>query len=117
MWRYEPSRALSFLSVRRFAQENNNNSSNNNNNNRESESDPVGVEITSKWTSYIIPLQLALSQFPGSLVGAAVGWSVGKAWRVGLVPGAGWRVGGRRDGGGVVDDGRSGSSSASKKER
>jgi hypothetical protein len=36
---------------------------------------------------------LALSQFPGSLLAAAVGWAIGTAYRRDLLPGAaGWRV-------------------------
>lgn len=51
------------------------------------------ITITSKATSYLAPLQLALSQLPGSAVAAAVGWAVGTAYRRELLPGAhGWRV-------------------------
>lgn len=51
------------------------------------------ITITSKATSYLAPCQLALSQFPGSLVAAVVGWAVGTAYRRELLPGAsGWRV-------------------------
>lgn len=51
------------------------------------------ITITSKATSYLPPLQLALSQLPGSLLAAAVGWAVGTAYRRDLLPGAsGWRV-------------------------
>ena len=51
------------------------------------------ITITSKATSYLAPFQLALSQFPGSLLAAAVGWAVGTAYRRDLLPGAhGWRV-------------------------
>ena len=45
--------------------------------------------------SYLLPAQLAFSQLPGSLVPAVVGWSVGYAWRMGLLPvlgGREWRV-------------------------
>lgn len=57
------------------------------------------ITITSKATSYLAPFQLALSQFPGSLLAAAVGWAVGTAYRRDLLPGAygyrvpGWMVG------------------------
>ncbi|KAF1998267.1 hypothetical protein P154DRAFT_564838 [Amniculicola lignicola CBS 123094] len=51
------------------------------------------LTFTSKTTSYLAPLQLALSQFPGSLLAAAVGWAIGTAYRRDLLPGAsGWRV-------------------------
>ena len=52
-----------------------------------------GMMLTSKSTSYLLPLQLALSQVPGSLLAAAVGWIVGFAYRRDILPGAGkWRV-------------------------
>ncbi|KAF3006841.1 hypothetical protein E8E13_010710 [Curvularia kusanoi] len=51
------------------------------------------ITVTSKATSYLAPFQLALSQFPGSLIAAAVGWAVGTAYRRELLPGAyAWRV-------------------------
>ncbi|KAF1952446.1 hypothetical protein CC80DRAFT_422288 [Byssothecium circinans] len=51
------------------------------------------LTFTSKSTTYLAPLQLALSQFPGSVLAAAVGWAVGTAYRRDLLPGAGsWRV-------------------------
>jgi hypothetical protein len=51
------------------------------------------ITLTSKSTSYLAPLQLSLSQFPGSLLAAAVGWAVGTAWRRDMLPGAStWRV-------------------------
>jgi len=52
-----------------------------------------GVILTSKATSYLLPLQLALSQLPGSAIAAAIGWFVGYAYRLDLLPGAAtWRV-------------------------
>ncbi|TKA59744.1 hypothetical protein B0A55_12901 [Friedmanniomyces simplex] len=52
-----------------------------------------GMNLTSKSTSYILPLQLALSQFPGSAIAAAIGWLVGFAYRREILPGATrWRV-------------------------
>ncbi|KAF2678284.1 hypothetical protein K458DRAFT_423228 [Lentithecium fluviatile CBS 122367] len=51
------------------------------------------LTFTSKSTAYIAPLQLALSQLPGSLLAAAVGWSIGTAYRRDMLPGASsWRV-------------------------
>ena len=63
------------------------------------------LTLTSKSLSYLPPLQLALSQFPGSLLAAAVGWGVGTAYRRELLPGAtrwrvpGWVVGEEKKGG------------------
>ena len=49
--------------------------------------------LTSKATAYLLPLQLALSQFPGSVLAAGVGWVVGWAYRREILPGAArWRV-------------------------
>ncbi|PNS16676.1 hypothetical protein CAC42_4640 [Sphaceloma murrayae] len=54
---------------------------------------PSTFMLTSKSTSYLLPAQLALSQFPGSAIGAAVGWFVGYAYRRELLPGAAaWRL-------------------------
>ncbi|KAH9864148.1 hypothetical protein J1614_010082 [Plenodomus biglobosus] len=51
------------------------------------------LTLSSKSLSYLPPLQLALSQFPGSLLAASVGWAVGTAYRRDLLPGAArWRV-------------------------
>ncbi|KAF2277092.1 uncharacterized protein EI97DRAFT_432708 [Westerdykella ornata] len=51
------------------------------------------VTLTSNSTSYLVPLQLALSQFPGSLLAAAVGWAVGTAYRRDMLPYASsWRI-------------------------
>lgn len=52
-----------------------------------------GLDLTSKSTTYILPLQLALSQLPGSAIAAGVGWLVGFAYRREILPGAArWRV-------------------------
>lgn len=52
-----------------------------------------GILLTSKVTSYILPLQLALSQLPGSAIAAAVGWAIGVAYRRDILPGAAtWRI-------------------------
>lgn len=50
------------------------------------------IALTSKSTSYILPLQLALSQFPYALAPALVGWIVGYGYRWELLPGSLWRV-------------------------
>ncbi|RMZ67640.1 uba domain-containing ucp14 [Pyrenophora seminiperda CCB06] len=63
------------------------------------------LTLTSKSLSYLPPLQLALSQFPGSCLAAAVGWGVGTAYRREMLPGAtrwrvpGWMVGEEKKGG------------------
>jgi hypothetical protein len=56
--------------------------------------DESGLTFTDKSTKYVMALQLALFQWPGSVLGAAVGWMVGQAWRSELLPGAlmRWRV-------------------------
>lgn len=56
--------------------------------------DTPGVTFSDKSTKYLMALQLALFQWPGSLLGAAIGWLVGQAWRSELMPGAlaRWRV-------------------------
>lgn len=53
--------------------------------------------------NYFVPIQLALSQFPSSILPAAVGWAVGYAYRNEAIPGTSWRlpswlVGQRREG-------------------
>lgn len=62
--------------------------------------DAPGMTFSDKSTKYLMALQLALFQWPGSLLGAVVGWLVGQAWRSELLPGAltrwrapGWVVG------------------------
>lgn len=46
----------------------------------------AGVTLSDKSYKYAVALHLALLQWPGSLVGAIVGWAVGQSWREGLVP-------------------------------
>lgn len=62
--------------------------------------DAQGLILSDKSLRYGLAIQLALFQWPGSLLGAAVGWLVGSAWRNDLLPGAltrwrlpGWMVG------------------------
>ncbi|KAH0537251.1 hypothetical protein FGG08_005953 [Glutinoglossum americanum] len=53
---------------------------------------PLSLSFSDKSYTYLLAAQLALSQLPGSLIGAAVGWMVGYAWRAEvLVPGEVWR--------------------------
>jgi hypothetical protein len=53
-----------------------------------------GVMLSDKSTTYLLAAQLALSQFPYSLLPAATGWAVGTAWVGELLPGrlGRWRV-------------------------
>jgi hypothetical protein len=55
-------------------------------------SDSGTIALTSKSTSYILPLQLALSQFPYALAPALVGWVIGYGYRWELLPGSSWRI-------------------------
>lgn len=59
-----------------------------------SNDDGAALTFSDKSTKYLMALQLALFQWPGSLLGAGVGWLVGQAWRSELLPGAltDWRV-------------------------
>lgn len=50
------------------------------------------VTLSSKTMSYFIPIQLALSQFPSSILPATVGWAVGYAYRNEAIPGTSWRI-------------------------
>jgi hypothetical protein len=54
----------------------------------------VGLTFSDKSYTYLLAGQLALAQFPGSLMGAMVGWTVGYLWRNEVFPGAmiSWRV-------------------------
>lgn len=53
-----------------------------------------GLTFSDKSYRYALALQLALFQWPGSVLGALVGWVVGHAWRNDLLPGmvTRWRV-------------------------
>ncbi|KAK2755970.1 hypothetical protein FQN54_005767 [Arachnomyces sp. PD_36] len=88
----------------------------------------ISLLLSDKSTTYLLALQLSLSQFPSSILPAAVGWLVGYAWRAEILPGAAarWRVPGwlygdysRRDdrsrtpGSGGLGQGASGSGSGS----
>lgn len=60
----------------------------------------VGLTFSDKSYRYALAIQLALFQWPGSLLGALVGWVVGYSWRNDFLPGAmtkwrlpGWMVG------------------------
>lgn len=45
-----------------------------------------GITLSNKSYQYLLALQLALSQWPGSLLGALIGWLVGLAWRAEVLP-------------------------------
>ncbi|RKF54931.1 DSC E3 ubiquitin ligase complex subunit 2 [Golovinomyces cichoracearum] len=62
----------------------------------------VGLTFSDKSYLYLLAIQLALSQIPGSLISAGVGWAVGYLWRNDVLPGSltrwripGWMVGAR----------------------
>lgn len=50
------------------------------------------VALTSKTIYYVFAIQLALSQFPSSILPAVVGWTVGYAYRNEVLPTTSWRV-------------------------
>lgn len=54
----------------------------------------VGLTLSDKSYTYLLVGQLALAQFPGSLLGAVIGWAVGYLWRNEALPGVmvSWRV-------------------------
>lgn len=54
----------------------------------------ITLLLSNKSTTYLLALQLALSQFPYMLLPSATGWFVGLAWRAEVLPGVSvnWRV-------------------------
>ena len=59
-----------------------------------------GVTLSDKSYQYAIAFHLALLQWPGSVLGAIIGWVVGYSWRAGMLPTSfttwrlpGWMVG------------------------
>lgn len=59
-----------------------------------------GITLSDKSIRYFLALQLSVMQWPGSLIGAVLGWIVGHSWRSGIVPESvtrwrvpGWMVG------------------------
>lgn len=61
------------------------------------------LTFSDKSYTYLLALQLSLSQFPGSLLQACIGWTVGYVWRNDLLPASisawrvpGWMVGAQR---------------------
>ncbi|KAI0535874.1 hypothetical protein GGR58DRAFT_477504 [Xylaria digitata] len=45
-----------------------------------------GLTFSDKTYRYLLALQLALFQWPGSIFGASIGWIVGYAWRMEVLP-------------------------------
>ncbi|OTB04844.1 hypothetical protein M426DRAFT_57886 [Hypoxylon sp. CI-4A] len=45
-----------------------------------------GIMFSDKSYRYLLAFQLALSQWPGSLLGALVGWLIGLSWRMEILP-------------------------------
>ncbi len=53
----------------------------------------AGLIFSDKSLTYLLAAQLALSQVPGSLISALVGWCIGYSWRNEILPGATrWRI-------------------------
>ena len=78
---------------------NENNTQNQNNNDNDDNSKSLTIVLSDKATTYLVAAQLALSQFPGMLLPAIIGWVVGLAWRAEILPGvaaasssSAWRV-------------------------
>jgi hypothetical protein len=46
----------------------------------------TGITFSDKSYKYALAMHLALLQWPGSVIGAVVGWVVGQSWREGLLP-------------------------------
>ncbi|PBP16141.1 hypothetical protein BUE80_DR013188 [Diplocarpon rosae] len=72
----------------------------------------TGLTFSDKSYVYLPAIQLALSQFPGSLLSAVVGWVVGYFWRNEVLPGRltrwrvpGWVVGEKKRRGGSYFEG------------
>ncbi|KIV97966.1 hypothetical protein PV10_01661 [Exophiala mesophila] len=61
---------------------------------QQSQTDPPGITLSDKSTTYLLAAQLALCQFPYQLIPALVGWTLGSAWIGELLPGglSRWRV-------------------------
>ncbi|CAK7270918.1 hypothetical protein SEPCBS119000_004331 [Sporothrix epigloea] len=60
----------------------------------DTEDEFVGLTFSDKSYRYVLAAQLALFQWPGALLSAAVGWILGHAWRNDVLPGrlTNWRV-------------------------
>lgn len=110
---------------------NNNNNTNdsttsNNNNIPKPQPKNLTLLLSDKSTTYLIALQLSLSQFPSTLLPALTGWIIGVAWRAELLPGLSplasgfrvpaWMVGERERRGGT-GAGNGGGGSVAERER
>ncbi|KAF4591549.1 UBA domain-containing protein Ucp14 [Ophiocordyceps camponoti-floridani] len=69
-----------------------------------------GLTLSDKSYQYLVAFHLSLLQWPGSIVGAIVGWLIGHAWRGGVLPASlvtwrlpGWMVGTGTQGGGSAE--------------
>ncbi|KJZ80359.1 hypothetical protein HIM_00209 [Hirsutella minnesotensis 3608] len=53
-----------------------------------------GLTLSDKSYQYLFALHLSLLQWPGSVIGAAIGWLIGHAWRGGVLPASivSWRL-------------------------
>lgn len=62
--------------------------------NSQADDESSGVTFSDKSYQYAIAIHLSLLQWPGSILGASVGWVVGNAWRGGVMPASliSWRV-------------------------
>ncbi|KAJ5089436.1 hypothetical protein N7532_008120 [Penicillium argentinense] len=65
----------------------NNTPSNNGNGTPKPPPPSLSLLLSDKSTTYLIAAQLALSQFPASILPAVTGWIIGMAWRAELLPG------------------------------
>ncbi|KAI0156519.1 hypothetical protein GGR57DRAFT_463651 [Xylariaceae sp. FL1272] len=45
-----------------------------------------GITLSDKTYRYVLAFQLALFQWPGSILGALMGWIIGYAWRMEMLP-------------------------------
>lgn len=50
------------------------------------ENDNQGITLSDKSYRYLLAAQLALSQWPGSVLAALAGWLVGYSWRMEILP-------------------------------
>ncbi|KAJ1325069.1 ubiquitin-associated domain-containing protein 2 [Microdochium nivale] len=50
------------------------------------ENDNQGITLSDKSYRYLLAAQLALSQWPGSVLAALMGWLVGYSWRMEILP-------------------------------
>jgi len=56
------------------------------------EENETAITLSDKFYIYVVAAQLAFTQPPGSWLAAAVGWTVGYAWREEVLPWSKWRL-------------------------